>query len=424
MISYNLEYRGYLMDLFQLGLILIPFDNLVFAPSRGWATVSPIIFFIYIFINIKNISFVLNLEKKALITAAFIAVYQVMLLCINGVAPGALIDGLQTLVLGISIYLSMVLRYNVYKKNINNDAEFLYKGYFISFIYGIIRLIGMYGYNGLLSVFEFIEKRPYPRLAFSFTEPSFISMHVIGVMFLVTYLISDEELRKKFLYLGFAFLAVSILFRSSTRCILDTGIFVFLLICYRSVKNKRKLIINLCLIIAIVCAAVYMVNSIPRLNNIFVNGIYSDPSGVSRYARIKGILYGFVEYPLKTFFGYGMGNMHVPFNAGYERIYEELQQHGAYMNEIIKMQNIQELDSLFCMPVKMISDFGLGIFVLALLSIIIKSHKKLDVFVVIMTLYLYIQFDSYAFYSIWILLYIIKYYRADIHGISYFKQLS
>ena len=91
MISYNLEYRGYLMDLFQLGLILIPFDNLVFAPSRGWATVSPIIFFIYIFINIKNISFVLNLEKKALITAAFIAVYQAVLLCINGVARARLL---------------------------------------------------------------------------------------------------------------------------------------------------------------------------------------------------------------------------------------------------------------------------------------------------------------------------------------------
>ena len=48
--------------LFKLAVFLIPFDNLFFAPSTGWATISPILFFIYVFFNIKYLGRVLSLE--------------------------------------------------------------------------------------------------------------------------------------------------------------------------------------------------------------------------------------------------------------------------------------------------------------------------------------------------------------------------
>lgn len=41
------------MDLFLLGLATIPFDNLPFAPTRGWAAISPIIFWAYCVFNMR-----------------------------------------------------------------------------------------------------------------------------------------------------------------------------------------------------------------------------------------------------------------------------------------------------------------------------------------------------------------------------------
>lgn len=38
--------------IFSIGIFLLPFENFFFAPSSGWATVTPIIFAIYILFNL------------------------------------------------------------------------------------------------------------------------------------------------------------------------------------------------------------------------------------------------------------------------------------------------------------------------------------------------------------------------------------
>ena len=43
------------IDLFAIAIALIPFDNLVIAPSAGWATIAPFFFLAYVFLNIKYV---------------------------------------------------------------------------------------------------------------------------------------------------------------------------------------------------------------------------------------------------------------------------------------------------------------------------------------------------------------------------------
>lgn len=69
--------------------------------------------------------------------------------------------------------------------------------------------------------------------------------------------------------------------------------------------------------------------------------------------------------------------------------------------------------SLFCMYIKIISEFG--IVVLGIILISLYSKKFFLEYMII--LYLYLQFDSYAFYSIWFYLYLKKYLKIKEGGI-------
>ena len=42
-------------DVFKLGVVMLPFENFFFAPSSGWATITPVILFIYMLLNYKYV---------------------------------------------------------------------------------------------------------------------------------------------------------------------------------------------------------------------------------------------------------------------------------------------------------------------------------------------------------------------------------
>ena len=39
--------------IFYIAIFLLPFENFFFAPSSGWATITPIILAIYILLNLR-----------------------------------------------------------------------------------------------------------------------------------------------------------------------------------------------------------------------------------------------------------------------------------------------------------------------------------------------------------------------------------
>ena len=56
--------------IFDIGLFFVPFENFFFAPSAGWAAISPIIFFVYLMVNIKYMGFIIKKYKNILILIA------------------------------------------------------------------------------------------------------------------------------------------------------------------------------------------------------------------------------------------------------------------------------------------------------------------------------------------------------------------
>lgn len=404
------------IDFFTVGLLFIPFDNLFFAPSAGWATIAPFFFCAYILQNIKLIKKIIDKEKKFIIALAAFAIYQVILIFINGLHIRALIDTVGTLGLGLSFFFSLVIRYEIRNEALmNEDGKKLFVAYVCSFIYGLIRLFAMNFSEMLLKVFTLIEKRPYARLAFSFTEPSFTAIHIIGVLFLFSYLVTDRKLAKKMFVLGVAFLVLQVLLGGSTRALIDIFVLLALFVVRWGFRKPKRIVVNISMLITIGVIISVIIFSSVRVRSILEQGVYADPSLASRFFRINAMCQGFWDKPINTLFGFGVGNMIIPFKSGYEAAVSTYA--SPYWVEVLELGQAQEIDSLFCMFVKVVSDCGLILTVLIFAYIIKKFiYQKLDIFVLLMVFWLCAQFDSYAFYTVWLILFLCKYYNKDKYG--------
>lgn len=396
------------IDFFILGLIFIPFDNLFFAPSSGWATIAPFFFLAYLITGFNGIRKVISRCGTFFPILLLFGIYQCCLWLYNGLNFSAAIDELGTLFLGIIFFLSLVLRYEVRNYDADVDARYLYKSYCISFAYGIIRFLALNYIEWLNNVFMLIEKRTYNRLTFSFTEPSFISVHILGVLFLWVYLVRDAKLANKMIRLGMLFLVLSTVFKSSSRCVIDFAIFIGFTLVYLLFRDAKHFARNFLLILICIILVVIMISVSPRVLRVLSNGFYADASMASRFFRIVAMLAGFKENIVNSLVGYGIGNMDIPFNNGYTYAYEHFT--NAYVSEILALKDTSELTTVFCLPLKIMSAFGIIPFFIGMVSLFYKCLKNhIDLLCILLVIWVYIQFDSYAFYALWILFYLAKF---------------
>lgn len=407
---------------FYLGLVSIPFDNLLFAPSSGWATVSPIIFFAYVCLNAPKLARVSFSGRFSAVFLAMAAI-QCVNLFIHGITIDALMDGLRTFVLGAFFYAALVIRYDSHGERFDGDAKLLYRAYLVAFVYGLVWLFASECYQPLTEAFQSIERRYYPRLAFTFTEPSFISIHVFGVLFLFTYFVSDRKLAKKMVILGLLFAVLAVATKSSTRMIMDAGVFVLLYLIRTTWVNRKHSARVIALWSLVLFAIVIVVASSSRVQAILLGGFDGDGSAASRFFRIETMVYGFLADPLATLFGYGPGNMIVPFQEGYDQALSSYT--NSWTKEVDELGVATSLGNIFSMPVRLISDFGLLGTIFFTVFIIMKARQtRIDPFVVVMVAWLYVQFDSYAFYSLWFLLLLFRSYDPKTMGISFFATID
>lgn len=407
---------------FWLGLICIPFDNLPFAPSSGWATIAPIVFFVYLLLELPRLAKV-SFSRIPAVVLLVVATVQFANLLIHGITLDALMDGARTLVLGISFYFALVVRYDGEHGRFNDDAKVLYRAYVAAFIYGLVWLFASAFSETLIQMFQAIEKRYYDRLAFSFTEPSFISIHVFGVLFLYTYFVSDRKLAKKMVFLGVLFVVFALITRGSTRMVVDAGVFVLLFLIRSTLVNRHHSVRNLCLWLMALCVIVLVIGSSARVQAILLGGLDGDGSAASRFFRIESMTYGFLADPLTALFGYGQGNMIIPLREGYDQAFANYG--SSWMLEVDQLGEAASVGNIFSMPIRLVSDFGLLMTLVFTVFFIVKSReKKIDPFVVLMIAWLYVQFDSYAFYSVWMLLYLVRDYDPRTMGISFFAVVD
>ena len=383
--------------IFYLGIFFIPFDNLFFAPSFGWATIAPIILFCYVLLNLRYVS----LNYKTAIVILVIVIFS--LLNYGSFTPTieGIIDCLSAICLGTTFYLSINIFFIRKKNSPKKFLRILFVAYCIAFCYGLISLLN-------ISIFEsfrmFFEKRYYPgRLQYTFTEPSFISMHLYGVILpcIIIFKKNSREIRKLKILLV-CYILVTLLFGSSARFYLDTiVVLIFLFIkWYLGIKKFSKKIVCIGVSAIVLFIGVIAISRLDRFQSILTLGIYADASLASRFFRINAIIKGLLKDPLHALFGFGVGNTSYPFNMGYEDAVVEYQ--NAYLGEVLGLKDTTTT-SFFCGHLRIIADMGIVFYIPLILLLWKKSKGNRLLFFIV--LYLYIQFDSYAFYTVWLLLF-------------------
>ena len=332
------------MDIiFEIGLYLMPFENLFFAPSAGWATITPIIFFVYLLFNLKYV--VKTIYKYKYIFMFFLA--AIILSIINYIFVGIeiknFINAGITLGLGIIDFISLDIYFRQKQNKIDKCTKILLLVYTISLAIGWIQFITIkFNIEPIKQIFYSIEKRSYMgnnRIQFTFTEPSFIGMHLFGIL-LPIYLFTKE---KKLIILIIAFAMSSIIFSSGMRILIDIiSVVSILYIVYliKNINNKKLMMMTIILILI-------------------------------------GILGAMKEYK------------------------------SSYTNEMEQLANPNFTnDSVsFCLYTRVVSEFGIIFLIIAITYIYQLSIKSNNLFFrnyVWILFYIYLQFESYGFYTIWL----------------------
>lgn len=395
--------------IFYLGIFFIPFDNLFFAPSSGWATISPIILFCYVLLNLRHVS----ISYKAILISLVIIILSLFNYAFYTPTIGGVFDCVSTLCLGITFYLSIDIFFIKKKNSAKMFLRLIFIAYTIALVYGLISLLK-------IPIFEsfrmHLEKRYYysGRLQFTFTEPSFISMHLYGVILPCIIIFKDNVRQIRNLkILLVCYIIVTCLSGASARFFLDTAcVFVmFFIKWFINIKNIKRKMIGMAIGVVVLVAVASIMLRQGRFQSILNLGIYADASLASRFFRINAIIKGLLQDPIHVLFGFGIGNTSYPFNMGYEEAL--LEYRNPYLDEIIALHGTTET-SFFCGHIRIIADIGLVFYIFLILLLWKKTKGSRMLFYLVM--YLYIQFDSYSFYTVWLILFYGRLYKMKINA--------
>lgn len=393
--------------IFLIGIFLLPFENFFFAPSFGWATVTPIILAIYILFNLDIRKIIEKAKdekaKKIFYIFIFLILFNLISFCIVGINIKNFINACISIGLGFVNLISMYIYYDK-NKSINKVVKLAIISYSMTLVIGIIEFIAIkFDIKIIYDFFNVMFKRnylKYDRIQFFFTEPSFIGMHIFGIL-LPLYLFSKD---KKVLALIIAYSILSVVFKSGVRIIIDIAVICAIFGLYYIIsKKKYALLIVLTIVLGVFGKLGYDNND--RIRKIVDKGIYADGSLASRYFRIQSSVYGYINDFPQVLLGYGIGNSLKPLRSGYNQAVEKYE--STYLIEVRELGDSEFNDDsvTYCLYIRFISEFGL-IFFIGVLWYLIKITRESDFKYkwpyLLSVMYIYLQFESYAFYSIWI----------------------
>lgn len=314
---------------------------------------------------------------------------------------------LISLGLGIVNLFSLEIYFLNKQHNAEKVIRILLYAYTIVFFIGVIEyLVIKFHISSGYAFFSAIFKRNYVssnRVQFFFTEPSFIGMHVFGIL-LPFYVVSKN---RKLRNLIIVFSAFTIFTLTSVRFIFDTVIVGTILFSFHAnFKKIYNIIAGIIFLLVIITAGYFAYSYNSRLQAIASRGIYGDGSSASRFFRIKATFIGYSKYAVNALFGYGLGNEILPIVQGYDEARKTYD--SDYTREVDYLKHADLYDEhalVWCLYLKFMSEFGLMVSLFFLLFIIkhyiqLQDSSLKSLFWVIA--YLYLQFEPYAFYSFWL----------------------
>lgn len=405
--------------LLVLAFFLVPFENLSVAPSAGWPAVSPLFFLLIVALNFKKIEF----SKKEISIIFILLLWSVLGWLLSFLVS----DGNRFFIRDVSgSLLPLILGYAFYKTlMIIIDNEQLLRRAIDSFIVGsIVSLlcslgILVFGFIAqipmILDVLDVLLKRnaDLVRFSFFFAEPSFVSVHLLGFIIPLIYICKLCDFNAQFWKLSLIlalYIVVGFLYMESARYYIDMFfVCVIFVVFWLSNSFKTPSTSKLLFILLLSMPFCMLLYSSPvivehltlgrvDIDNNFDDMIGSDASLASRFFRSDAVVSAVFDNVVLIFTGVGYGNIGLLVDLGYEDALTRFT--SSYMKELFDIYNYGNGSNIYNMYVRMLGEFGIVVPVIIILSLYDKRHS----FLFLIACWCYLQFDSYAFYAIWIYL--------------------
>lgn len=434
---------------------MLPFEGLPLVVSQGWNAVALLFFLasalLIIFEDrlsvIKLLSIADTGRLKRLLIVAFLLILLSILayFCEATVEKSDVIRAVITFVFGLSFLFSTSYILFVRRVQPKLVLTILFTGYSFAILVGLAQYLSLNSpvMDLLTSSSRRGGREGIQRVTFMFSEPSFASVHVTGVIIPFYLLIANERYHvRQCIALVLGFLLINIVSGSSLRLLIDSSFVAILLFLFFSrtsivhelklITSSRKLLYLIYVSLAILCSYLLFEDFKPEVSQInsFVGSIEDnfssianrvdrlinpalnqlDISGSIRRLRVDLIVVTLSKCDLESFLtpliGVGFGNLSALTQQTCSVVFSpyawSLSGVSAEYNSLVQDPGVR---SVFSLPPRLLAEFGIVGICGIIYAIFPKDIKQLLFLSLIGVSVL--GFDSYAFYGIWFYLLVI-----------------
>ncbi|MBT1177163.1 hypothetical protein JS532_06230 [Bifidobacterium callimiconis] len=419
--------------LFYLALALLPVDGTVIGFYMPfWTPISPWLFLLYAIANWRIVKVLgtpgARHNGSAFPTSFILFPLVLIALSVFGWITTAFhpVQALNSLLAVISATACLLsLHIAIREKHLpwRPMVNILLAVYWLAFAVGVLQRVAVsLDIACIREYFAHLMSREYitagskwggNRPQFLFAEPSYIGMHLFGVLLPLHWMLRRKapDLAYNLAALIITFATGAVLMGAGTRIILDSLVAMAMVIAvataWRQTKSRRRGLLQL-LGVAVLSVVAFAVNS--RLSSIAENGAEGDGSFFARIWQSLGVLCGLAKHPVHLLFGFGAGNLSDATHLGSETAVHALQALGFSANNVFKAEqwyaNVTPAN-MFTMSAytSFLGEFGLigfAVLISLIISHVTDAHawSKTTVCWFLLVVYLYTQFEGYAFYAL------------------------
>lgn len=406
--------------LFALAIITLPVDGTVlgfFQPF--WTPISPWLLLAYCLANPRLLWRAMHHYTPFMALPVMLIILSVPGWAVFGVHANAIVMSLTGVIAVPATLAALDIAFASKHLNWSESIRLVIAAYWFAFAVGVVQWLAIrLDIRNVLGFFRRLMYRPYiytgyswgtsgGRPQFLFAEPSYIGMHLFGILLPLFWLVRthDSIYAKRLKHLIVVFAIGSVIMGSGTRIVLDSLVALIAVIIvetrWHEVHSLRRGVMRLAGVVLLVAASV-MANS--RLDSILNNGVEGDGSFFMRIWQSLLPLCGMAEHPWTLLTGFGAGNLNAAVQQGTALTVRMLTAVGVNPVSAARWAPTMTPDTVWtmCAYTNFIVEFGLigfTLFIVTLLRFITRRHRWCKLTIVWLTLiaYLYIQFEGYAF---------------------------
>lgn len=395
---------------FYAAIAMLPIDGTRIGISLPyWTPISPWLFALYAVLNWRYLRDVFRRYLPFFLFPFVLIAVSTYGWSTIGIHPVQALTSFVSIVLGLCCLASLEIV--VWKKrlSVRRMMTVLVATYWFAFVIGVIQFIALLvnpAWKNVQIYFGELLLRPYvwDRPQFLFAEPSYIGMHLFGVLLPTYWLTKDRRIG----ILVPVFAIGSSIMGAGTRIVLDSlvALFVWLLVAV-NFKSIRATMAFLSGLITLGASGIVSLMVNPRLNSLVTHGLLSgDESMSSRIFHMLAPAWSWKHDLSHVLLGWGAGNISNAVRTGYVGARRWFDLHGGKSNsEIDKLSNPPVNTFTMSAYVSFITEFGVLCFLCLLLAIVVyttihHAWNRMTVCWLLLMAYLFVQFEAYSFYAV------------------------